>query len=525
MNRLTKFLVGAVSFAALAFIVTAAIAYQRGVYDITFIERPVTETTDSEKENETTDVTDTSDTETTAVETTAADSTSADATADSTDSQTEDADIDPPPEAVEYTVKDFIDSLGSTSLLSAEGYYITDLVYGEGSTLALLTPETTPGTEYSLSERTVEVPVRIPDETYSGYTTEIKEQSEKRPLVDIYMDYLIIDKGGSYDLLNRDGTLLIEDFDLETYVPAYTRDRTDNPLFITREPSRYNPRNTITKYYYINSKGDLKVNQYNDKTDNRGLYFNYPSYYGRPEEEYTIFYNSDLKLYGYGNNVGVESEEDYRYIAAFHHSEGLCAAVETDGLMYYLNRSLDTHLSAQIEFYKSYGNTQRRLLRNFILPDTFGIESLGFFYFDHGLCRVRAQTIDAWHWQQYERKFVNADEDILIRTDGSEFPIPTDYKLVSYSNGILLLEKNGSYGYMDYKGKWITKPIYTYAQPFFEGLAAVGNDGAVGMIDTSGNFVIPQVFDYVSSASGGLVTAYSGENGWYVFNKMNAPEK
>ena len=84
----------------------------------------------------------------------------------------------------------------------------------------------------------------------------------------------------------------------------------------------------------------------------------------------------------------------------------------------------------------------------------------------------------------------------------------------------VMLEKHGQYGFMDYTGKWIADPVFTYAEPFNEGLAMVEKDGVAGMIDTDGRFVIPMVFDYVSSVSGGIIAAYDETCGWVLFNKM-----
>lgn len=500
----------------LAFTVIAAMAYQRGVYDISFIKRPAAITDDSQGNPNFTPDANLSDTD----ETTALNH-------PSTPPDNGNSSVNGTPTVTlsrAEQISRYIASLDNTSALKQNGYEITDRIYGDGFTLGILSTEFITDNSFSLRERTVQVPMRIPDGEYSGYTTEITEVSEERPLVEIYMDYILVDNGSRFDLYQNDGALLIKDFDAEAYVPAYTRDKNNTPLFKAEEPSKYNPRYTVTRYYAVDSNGELKLNNYSDAADGRGLYYNYPSYFGKNTTHNVIHYSSTLKLYGYGSESGVKSSDNFRYIAAYPHSEGLCAAVETDGLMYYLDENMVTQISASVEFYENYGNTRRKLLRELILPDTFGEESLGFFYFDHGLCRVRAQTIDAWHWRQYQRRYINSDEDILIRTDGTEFPIPTDYTLVSYSNGILLLEKNGYYGYMDYTGKWITDPIYTYAKPFFEGLAAVGNQGSIGVIDTDGNIVVDMLFDHVSNASGGLISVFDDECGWFVLNKLQSGE-
>ena len=46
---------------------------------------------------------------------------------------------------------------------------------------------------------------------------------------------------------------------------------------------------------------------------------------------------------------------------------------------------------------------------------------------------------------------------------GKEYPIPSGYTLITYSDGVLLLRNNetGLYGCMNYKGAWIVQPEYS----------------------------------------------------------------
>ena len=97
----------------------------------------------------------------------------------------------------------------------------------------------------------------------------------------------------------------------------------------------------------------------------------------------------------------------------------------------------------------------------------------------------------------------------LMNTDGEFFDIPTGYTLAGYSDGVLLLEKDGLYGYYTIDEKWIAQPIYTYARPFIQGLAVVGyENGTVGMIDTKGNIVLPFVYTSIEDVSSGLIVTY-----------------
>ena len=150
-------------------------------------------------------------------------------------------------------------------------------------------------------------------------------------------------------------------------------------------------------------------------------------------------------------------------------------------------------------------------------PDTLGIENVGMLTFSDSLMRVRRRLINtSAGYTVYD------DYTALVDTDGNIFNIPAGYELIAYSDGILLLEKNGHYGYMDRSGRWIVQPRYTYAEPFSEGLAVLGfASGARCMIDTKGNVVLPMVYTYVSQCSNGTVVAFSEGHGWTIYNKMS----
>jgi hypothetical protein len=132
----------------------------------------------------------------------------------------------------------------------------------------------------------------------------------------------------------------------------------------------------------------------------------------------------------------------------------------------------------------------------------------------------------------------------MIYTNGKEFEIPSGYDVIAYSSGMILLKHNGKYGYMSYTGAWVVQPTLSYAEPFYEGLAVIGDGrGNYALIDTEGNFVIPYgVFSYISNASTGVIAAYIGEylstypgantqqnsnispvsRGWHILYKMKA---
>ena len=150
-------------------------------------------------------------------------------------------------------------------------------------------------------------------------------------------------------------------------------------------------------------------------------------------------------------------------------------------------------------------------------PDTLGQENVGMLTFSNSLMRVRRRLINtSAGYTVYD------DYTVLVDTDGRYFNTPAGYELVSYSDGVLLLEKNGYYGFMDRSGRWIAQPKYTYAQPFSEGLAVLGfASGARCMIDTKGNIVLPMAYTHISQCSNGVVVAFAEGHGWTVYNKMS----
>ena len=128
---------------------------------------------------------------------------------------------------------------------------------------------------------------------------------------------------------------------------------------------------------------------------------------------------------------------------------------------------------------------------------------------------IRQVDIDS----EFTDKF-SGDYIFLVDTKGTRFNVPSGYNIMAYSDGVLLLERDGYYGYYSTAGKWIAQPIYTYARPFAEGLGVIGfSDSAKGVIDTEGNLVIPFKYDYISQVSSGVM-ALHGEDGWKLIAKL-----
>ena len=205
---------------------------------------------------------------------------------------------------------------------------------------------------------------------------------------------------------------------------------------------------------------------------------------------------------------------------AYNYSEGLACVANEKGQMWFIDHSGKAAIVMK-DVQSDNVIDGRPVVDNYLLPLTNGIESLGYYYFDHRLVRVRRLQYDLWRHERKE-EYVTADADELIYDDGTKFPVPEGYDVVSYSNGMILLRGIGEddrCGFMDYTGAWIVPPELDDAKPFVEGLAPVERDGRWGVVDTAGNVVIPFAYDSIQTTSSGVIVCHY-EGGWTVFSKM-----
>ncbi len=483
----------------------------------------------------------------------------------------------------------------TVSQLSAEGYTATDKVFAAGNRFALLETSFALPDIFSFRNKTYdkEEAVHYDD----GKLSEVQTVSvtEKRPAIELYMGYILFDDGGTLYLLNSKGTALTK-YDDTKYIPAFTRDIEGRPLFYQTvkeeieyptelgEPDEAGNRpwlktaklkTEVKKYFYLDTDGKtFKESDYIDAAHNRGLYFDYPAYYGITTEDDTE--EGLVRYYKYTPKVLTRDEKVknkiqsvtslvdvvdwlfkkkddetidptseeivYPYINAYDYKQGY-AVVKRDLSWSYTDPDLPPAEAALTEptevkwpelqvideagtvmfesrksFTSDLGWNANEYYTDPLLKD---ISSIGSYYFDHGLLRIRLVSYDRYQYIKYDMFMVGTDDDILIRSDGSQFYIPAGYKLEAYSDGMLLLSRDGKYGYLDYTGKWIVQPNLLYGSAFVEGVAAVQNkSGKWGMIDTAGNSVIPFKYEYVSNISSGLVAVYSEKTGWEIYTKM-----
>ncbi len=469
--------------------------------------------------------------------------------------------------------------LPGAGLLSAAGCQTSDLEYNsEGFVVAKWTTDFTLPEKYSLRTRmgkTLEYKQLTDNAQFTPIYTDVEED---RPAIELYMGFIFVDNGNALDVYSTSGRYLTT-FSDTNYIPAYTRDSYGNPLFYRmttvesgqydgevvvrdteknevirdREPhekeetvlilgkleneGKGNPMTEEIKVFYsLSPSGYFAASPYQDALENRGLYYNYPAYFGITDSDIKLYtetydkYKTDID-----GNVTMEHKVDWtffkwgavlgeeRFERAYNFRGGLACVFKEgyyqDGGMYFINGSGNRAFNTLKKYNNE--NSDRYVIENYMPPITTGPESIGYFYYDHGLVRARFETIDYWNYDKNNRIQVYSSEEVLLNTRGQRFPIPVGYELKAYSNGMILLERDGLYGFMDYTGAWIAEPIYSYAEAFSEGLAVLATpDGRYGMIDTEGNIVLPFAYKHISSSSDGLIVCYSDENGWEIMRKM-----
>lgn len=295
----------------------------------------------------------------------------------------------------------------------------------------------------------------------------------------IEMGFIQVTEGdGSYHIYLPNGdeiTELVSDKELTHY-----RTASGEPLFV----------NSSKKYFYIDENGELVKTDFNPETDGTGFECETPRYLGVQNSEVFKFRQSNG--FGYKTNSKI-------IVGAFYNE---AFAFSDEGVGCVLRKSYNT------ERFVFFNKTGLTLNKDYYAPEVRDESALGYFYFDDGLIRVRRKNED------------NTFSEIIIDTKMKELQLPADYRIAAYSDSRILLEKNGLYGYMTSGLTWITLPEFSSAKPFYEGLAVVKKDGGKGVIDKNGSFVIPAVFDEISDCSDGLILAYSEQNGYFVFAKV-----
>ena len=310
---------------------------------------------------------------------------------------------------------------------------------------------------------------------------------EYSPLLYARMGFLFRqNEDGTLSLFDKYGQVIYETMPGNLVLLA-ARDKHDHPVFMQDN-----------KYLYFNEAARaFQPSSYDPSKDDRGLVYDYPSYFGKSDTDHIVkVYTDGTVGYAYASNPIKLIASGYQKAYAPH--EGFVLLAGKNGRL-----SIRSVEKLHVPLFTSY---------SLYLPATNGAESMGYFYFDSGLMRCRLKVI--------HNNKTTSDEEIILTDKGAIFFLPAGYTVLSYSDGVFLLEKDGLYGYYSHTGNWITAPVYTYAKPFHEGLAVCGyRNGKKCVIDTDGTFQIPFYFDEITSCSGGILCGYAHDTGWSVLQK------
>lgn len=242
-----------------------------------------------------------------------------------------------------------------------------------------------------------------------------------------------------------------------------------------------------------------------------------------PSDALTGYDTVTKVFHGIRFGIGTSAEKlSYAFKAAkaYNFSEKRAAVVDDFGRLTFLNTSFKTAINGYKKFNKVIEGAGQSVyyIRNYFEPLYRDMRGLGHLYFDSGYVMVRCVEV-----RTMKNKIADRDENFLLNTSGSAVLPPDGYTLVTCTEGIMVLERNGRYGYYEPSTQtWIAQPIYTYIEPFYEGIGVIGIAGGnVGAIDKEGNIVIPFNYSYVSTMSTGLISVYSADFGWQVFAKLS----
>lgn len=309
--------------------------------------------------------------------------------------------------------------------------------------------------------------------------------------VEVRMGFVFLSDGRTLDSSFDDITSLVA-----KYKFLGVRDSAGRPVFAKGET-----------YFNYDRENGLVDSPYDVMTDVTGFEFDVPvylcehvmpikRYYIKKKKYYSLYGEEDGNSYAYGCK---EVFEFYPFIENGVERGIVCTIKRTHGedrLIFYSTRF--RHITEKLD----------NLLSDiYYPPESRGIESIGYFYFCDGYIRVRVKTDSGW-------------EERLMDTGCNLARTLYGYNVKAYSDGCILYERDGLYGFTTNSLNWIAPPDLLGAQPFTEGLAVVTTSTGKGMIDTNGNYVLPPVFDEVTRCSGGVFAAYSEQSGWSFFAKV-----
>ncbi len=292
--------------------------------------------------------------------------------------------------------------------------------------------------------------------------------------LEVHMGYLTVKEDGKvaavYDRSMKDVTAL-----LNGCTVTCLRDASGRPVFTRGEEQ------------LVLDNGALLPAEYDALSRSQGIDCETPYYYVSHSEKYKVF--EENGKYGLLRTEDGETVIPAEYAAVYGESGGFAVAVGSDRSLY---------------LYSADGEL---INGSYLASEVNDGTAVGYYFVKDGLTRACTEY----------------GEEVVLRTDGSVFALPSGYKVAGYSDGALLLKGENGCGFMGSNGRWICDPDYADALPFCEGLAVVKNsDGLYGMIDLAGNTVIPCLFERLSSCSDGVIVAYTSTSGYCLINKLES---
>ena len=301
---------------ATALLTALIFSYYVGILEISFIQRPeawnknlnmfLESVTSGENDNESQEENKETDDEKIPEDTTAPLETSK-------PDEDKEPQMDPAPSTPQAQILKFSD----VAALKAEGYKVTDKPWDENSVFGKLVMEYDWPRDFTYSLKT-EYTEKVTE--YDDGTEKTKEtvaNTVERPAIELYMGYIIYDDNRTLYLIGPDGAVLTKYNDKE-FIPAYTRDLAGRPLFYKNTTKNITYPTVLGKededgnrkwdktsyitvkdkvYYYLAPNGQTFMqSDYNDTTDNRGLYFDYPAYYGNASTLLTRYFLNTTKV-------------------------------------------------------------------------------------------------------------------------------------------------------------------------------------------------------------------------------------
>ena len=287
-------------------------------------------------------------------------------------------------------------------------------------------------------------------------------------------NYASLEKDGKWGLYDKNGNLLID----HIY---------DDNLFVREERiCMEDPETGLEGVLDVNGNiiADFKYDKVFEYSNGMAIY--------------NVVDENDEDYYGFLDSEGNEIIEAV-YTDAWNFSKNGTATVEKDGEYFIINKK---------------GEIISNAVTNYIITP-FSNDLAGFEDFSElcGYVNLDGQVVieptydDVNEFNEYGTAMVEDTDGKmwLIDTKGNKVTdVGYDEMSRFVNDGLIKVEKDGLFGYIDYNGNVVVEPQYKDAKDFSDGLAAVMKDKLYGYIDTKGNLVIDYKYLLAQDFNSGL---------------------